>query len=341
MREHKRRPWIVLAVIVCSSIIVHAFAAESASSPVQLIQVPQLRVVDATIEAVHQATVSAQTSGRIIEILADVDDYVEKGAVIVRMRDKEQRAAYDAAQARFDEAEAEYKRVSEVYEKKLVAKAALDKAQAQLKATRAALEQAREALEHTVVRAPYSGIVVARHVEVGETARVGQELMTGLSLEKLRARVALPQSLINDVRQKQEAWVWLGPHLQQQIKAESLTISPFADEQSHTFLVRVNLPEGEYHVYPGMHTKVAFLTGAEERLVIPMSAMVHRSEVTGVYVNESGKPHFRYILPGRELSGERIEVLAGLTEGEQVMLDPIAATMAISSTDKTSADNKE
>jgi len=340
MRKWNRRPGNFLAVMVFVFTL-PAMAAEPLTQPVQQIQVPQLRVVDATIEAVHQATVSAQTGGRIIEILADVDDYVEKGAVILRMRDKEQRAAFDAAKARFEEAEAEYRRVSEVYEKKLVAKAALDKAQAQLKATRAAMEQAKEALDHTVVRAPYSGIVVKRHVEVGETARVGQDLMTGLSLERLRARVALPQSLINDVRQKQQAWVWVGPHQLQQVMAESLTISPFADEQSHTFLVRVNLPEGEHHVYPGMHTKVAFLTGAEDRLVIPAAALVQRSEVTGVYVSEAGKPSFRYIRPGRPLPDNRIEVLSGLAVGEQVLLDPVAATMAISTPGQTTATDKD
>jgi multidrug efflux pump subunit AcrA (membrane-fusion protein) len=162
-----------------------------------------------------------------------------------------------------------------------------------------------------------------------------------LSWKKSRARVALPQSLINDVRQKQQAWVWVGPNQLQQVKAESLTISPFADEQSHTFLVRVNLPEGEHHVYPGMHTKVAFLTGTEERLVIPAAALVRRSEVTGVYVSDAGKSEFRYIRAGRPLSDNRIEVLSGLAVGEQVLLDPAAATMAITSPGTTTATDKE
>ena len=127
----------------------------------------------------------------------------------------------------------------------------------------------------------------------------------------------------------------------QQVKAESLTISPFADEQSHTFLVRVNLPEGEHHVYPGMHTKVAFLTGAEERLVIPAAALVQRSEVTGVYVSEAGKLQLRYIRPGRPLPDNRIEVLSGLAVGEQVLLDPVAATMAITSPGTTTTTDKD
>ena len=300
---------------------------DASTARVQQQQLPEFRVIDATIEAVQQATVSAQTSGRIMEITVDVDDYVQKGTVIIRLRDKEQRAAFNAAKARFEEAESEYQRVKEIYGRKLVAKAALDKAEAQLKATRANMEQAQEALEHTMVRAPYSGIVVKRHVEVGETARVGQALMTGLSLEKLRAAVDLPQSLIHAVRKHQKAWVWVGKDKTKKVEAASLTISPFADSASHTFLVRVNLSAADLDVYPGMHTKVAFLVGQTQKLVIPASAVMHRSEVTGVYVMDKDKQiQFRQIRAGETLDNGTIEVLAGLNVDEMVMLNPLSAT---------------
>jgi len=318
------RTLAAVILIVCFNLPVYA---QDTSAVVRQITLPELRILDATIEAVHQATVSAQTAGRILEITVDVDDYVSKGDVIIRMRDKEQRAAFDAAKARFEEAQAEFTRVNEIYAKKLVARALLDRAEAQLKATRASLEQAQEALDHTQVRAPYSGIVVKRHVEVGENARVGQPLMTGLSLEKLRASVNLPQSLIQTVRQYQKAWVWLGAEQTQKVPAVSLTISPFADPATHTFAVRVNLAEQDDKVYPGMYTKVAFLIGEVQRTVIPGSAVVHRSEVTGVYVqHKDNKLSFRQIRTGEQLEEGQIEVLAGLTAGETVMLDPVAAT---------------
>ena len=307
----------------------NAFATDLPTASVQQVQSQKLSVIDATIEAVQQATISAQTTGRILEINVDVDDYVEKGKVIIRLRDKEQRA-FDATKARFDEAQSEFKRVQEIYAKKLVAKAALDRAEAQLKATRAAMAQAQEALDHTVIRAPYSGIVVKRLVEVGETARPGEPLMTGLSLEKLRAVVNLPQSLIYTVRQHQQAWVWVGPERETRVKAESLTISPFADPDSHTFLVRVNLPIGDHHIYPGMYTKVAFMSGEEARLVIPAQAVAHRSEVTAVYVkDEKGTLSLRQVRLGEVLPDNQVEVLAGLSAGETVVLDPVAAAAAI------------
>ena len=83
-------------------------------------------LTDAVVEAVNQSTLSAQTSGRITEILFDVDDFVNKGEVLIRFSDKEQKAALaransqlNEAQARLEQADKEYARISAIYEKKL------------------------------------------------------------------------------------------------------------------------------------------------------------------------------------------------------------------------------
>ncbi len=284
------------------------------------------RVLDAVIEAVNQATVSAQTSGRVTAILVDVDDVVNKGDVLLRMRDREQRARFNAAKARHIEAEAEYRRVKEIFAKKLVARAQLDRAEAQLKAAKAALEQAQENLENTVVRAPYSGIVVKRYIEVGETARVGKPLFTGLSLESLRATVNLPQDMIQRVRELRRARVIAGDG--NSIGAESLIISPYADPLSHTFLLRVNLPPGQHGLYPGMAVKAAFVTRESRKLLLPLSAVARRSEVSAVYVmDDNGHMSMRHVRLGRELADGQVEVLAGLAAGERVARDPLAATV--------------
>ena len=154
--------------------------------------------------------------------------------------------------------------------------------------------------------------------------------MTGLSLEKLRAVVNLPQSLIYAVRQHQQAWVWVGEERQTRVESKDLTISPFADPDSHTFLVRVNLPVGDHHVYPGMYAKVAFVTGEAKYLAIPEQAVAHRSEVTAVYVkDDKGGLSLRQVRLGETLPGNQVEVLAGLSVGEHVVLDPVAAAAAI------------
>ena len=306
---------------------------ETAPASYQL--APRERIWDGTIEAVNQATVSSQTSGRVAEILYDVDDFVEAGAVIMRFTDTEQRAAVasaraaaEEAEARFAEAESEHRRISAMFENGTVARARYDQAQANFNAARARLESARsgvasagEQLEYTVVRAPYAGIVSRRHVEVGEMVRPGEPLMSGLSLESLRVSIDVPQSMIEPIRRIGKARVYVDD---QQIEGERLTFFPIADPAANTFRVRVDLPEGAVTLYPGMFVKVGFVIGETERLLIPESAIVHRSELTAVYVVGDERVTLRQIRTGREY-GDQVEVLAGLADGERVALDPLRA----------------
>lgn len=330
------RPFLFLVAFFTTFV-----CAEDMALPVEeaaLRTVTAEQVFDGTLEAVNQSTVSAQTNGRIIELPFDVNDYVEKGEVIVRFRDTEQSARVEAArgnlkeaEARYNEAEAEFQRVSDVHEKGLISAAALDSARANLNAARAKreaaqanLKQAEEALEQTVVRAPYAGIVVERHVELGELATVGKPLMTGLSLEHLRAIVDVPQSFIEKVRTHQSADVILPDG--KRIPVNSLRIFPGADPGTHTFRVRAQLPVGQHGVYPGMLVKVAFAAGEKQQLTVPTEAVVRRSEITAVYVQDNnGNLSLRAIRVGRPTADERIPVLAGLQPGEKVATDPIEA----------------
>lgn len=292
---------------------------------VQYLDIDNERIIDALVEAIHKATVSSQTSGRVSNIYYDVNDYAKKGDILLRIRDKDQRATLKVAQADFHQTETEFKRINELFSKQLVARSLLDRAEADLKSATARLEQAQENLEYTVVRAPYSGILVKRHIEVGESARVGVPLFTGLSLEKLRVAVNLPQDIINVVRKNNQARV-LPLNKTRSIDASSMVINPYADADNHTFLVRVNLPEGDHGLYPGMAVKVAFKIGSVRKLAIPLKAVTYRSEITAVYViDEQQKLSFRQIRIGRQINDEMVEVLAGLEENEQVSMNPLTA----------------
>ena len=318
-------------------------AAELETAPASLEPLPLEQRFEGVLEAVNRATVSAQTSGRVVEILFDVDDYVERGAVLFKFSATEQSARHQQAQAALEEARArlreaqnERERIAGIYTKRLVAKAAMDKADAELKAAQARYESAQarvaetgEQLEHTVVRAPYAGIVVERHIEVGELANPGQPLMTGISLEHLRAVTAVPQRYVATVRAASEARVYAGDGAP--LISSDITVSPYADPKAHSFRVRVNLNTGDPSgLYPGMLVKVGFATGVAERVLIPPLALVRRSEVTAVYVVEpDGAVRFRQVRVGETLADGRIAILAGLVAGEQVALDPVQAARVL------------
>ncbi|HXH03839.1 MAG TPA: efflux RND transporter periplasmic adaptor subunit [Candidatus Competibacteraceae bacterium] len=308
-----------------------------ATLEVQSAPLPRERIWDGVVEAADQATLSAQTAGRVLELPYDVNDYVRAGDVVVRFTDVEQQAelrraqaALDAAQAAATEAEAEYRRFNELFERKLVARAQLDQAiarreaaRAQLEAAQAAVRAARQQLDYTVVRAPYSGILTQRHVEVGEAVQPGQALVSGLSLNRLRLRVELPQSEITALREQAQARVQLDDG--RWLDATRVVLFPYADPATHSFRVRVELPEAETGLMPGMIAKVAFALGTRQPLRVPVTALVRRSEVTAVYVlGADDRVSLRQIRPGHRF-GDQVEVLAGLRAGERIAADPAAA----------------
>lgn len=300
------------------------------------------RLLNGTVDVVNETTISAETSGTVTAIYYDVDDFVKQGDIILRIKATTQKAGLKAAnaivaeaKARLSEAQQEYKRVKDIYERKLVSKAKLDKATAALRAAEARLEAAQAArakasvqTQNTVVRAPYSGIVKIRHVELGEFVNVGQKLMTGVSLEKLRVNVNVPQRLINKIRSLRKARVLLDGQASKGIPVKDLTFFPYADPVSNTFKVRANLAEGVEGLFPGMFVKVAFVTGEKVQLVMPAKAVVYRSEVTGVYVvDDQDHVALRQVRVGKITANDEIVVLAGLSEGERVALDPVAAAI--------------
>ncbi len=334
---------LVLATTGLNSASVLASEDRLETGTVKFRTLAEEREFDGAVEAVMRSTISAQTAGEVIELPFDVNDFVPKGALIVRFDDVKQKARLDKAvaieaeaRARLAEAEEAFERENNLLQQGATSKAKHEAASANLKSTRAklrlaeaAVAEARKEYEHTVVRAPYSGIVVERFVEIGEQLQIGQPLGTGLSLEELRIAVEVPARYIDRVRQRQEARIVLPGEANAPVPIESLTIFPYADPKTHTFTVRVNLARGDHGLYPGMLAKVAFTVGAVEELVVPTQAIVRRSELTGIYVvTADGRIVFRQIRPGRAADGWTV-VLAGLDAGEEVALNPALAVIRL------------
>jgi RND family efflux transporter MFP subunit len=300
---------------------------------------------EAVIEAVRQSTVSSQISGRIVELRFDVGDFVKKGEVIARIDERAATQAVAASEAQVREADAaarnarlNYERSRQLLAQKFISQAALDKAEADSKQAQARLSamlagagQAATERSFATIVAPYSGVVAARHVELGEMAVPGKPLMTGFDPSTLRAVANVPQAQVAAIQASGKARVEV-PSLGRWIEVRQLTVVPAADPRTHTTQVRLELPEDARGVYPGVFARAHFTIGRAPRLLVPREAVFQRSEVTGVYVlDDRGAgglpPQMRQIRLGTAGDERAVEVLAGLRPGERVALEPVKAGM--------------
>ncbi|CAM5781173.1 efflux RND transporter periplasmic adaptor subunit [Castellaniella caeni] len=299
---------------------------------------------DGVIEAVQSTIVAAQTSGRVAEMRVDVGDHVKKGDMLLRLTDVEQQsarhgadAAVASARANRDEALANWKRASELSQRGLIARAQLDQAlarrdntEAALQAAQAALRAARQQTDYTVVRAPFDGVVTRRFADVGQAVQPAppQPLIAVASLAALRVDVVVPQSAAAEIRSNPVAEVLPTPAHTERVRAQRVTVLPYADAASHTFQVRVDLPAGTPGLYPGMTVKVAFRSAhGSEQLLVPEPALVRHGEVRGVYVVGADNIVTLRQLRLGERRGDAVEVLSGLSAGERVAADADAAVV--------------
>ncbi len=322
--------------------VMSAHAAEQlAVAPVEYREVAQTYVAEGLVEATRQSTVSAQISGRVKEIYFDVGDSVKPGQLILRIDERESVQALAGSQAQLAQAQANlqnakstYERAKQMFAQKFISQAALDKAEAdyqvavaQAAASSAGASQAGLAHAYTSVIAPYGGVVASRHVEVGEMVMPGKPLMTGFDPSEMRVLVSLPQYKLAEIGKHPEVMVEL-PTLGRYIKAASTQVQPLADARTHGTEARVTLPPSEEGVYPGMFVRAHFVIGKVKKLMLPVSAVLHRSEVVAVYVvDDKGGVKLRQVRLGDVSTDGGVEVLAGLTAGERVALDPIKAGM--------------
>lgn len=287
-------------------------------------------IISGHVEAINESTVSAQVNAKVKKINVDVDDRVAAGTILLELDDTELKAqlakataALEVAQAQQQQANSEYKRLlalkgdSFVSENDMTkAKSAVDVAKANVNLTKAQISEVNQLLTYTVIVAPYSGVVTARHIEVGETANFGQPLLTGFALNQNRLKVHIPNSLIDSV---ESAGSLLVKNDQGQWQTlTNLTIAPSADPLTHTVMVRANIDKSQFSQRPGSFIDVAVKVDNREALTVPASSVFYQGDLSAVYVQKADKIVLRQVMVGENYD-DRIEVITGLSENETVI----------------------
>lgn len=314
-----------------------SFAADAAPTGAPLGVVVQMRDVDlgfpveATVEAVRQATVAAQIAGRVIEVRADAGQRVKQGELLMRIDAREAAGSDASAKAMLAEAAAAYERAKNLHAKKFISQAALDQAAAAYEAARGAAASSGAGASHGTVTAPISGVVAQRHVEAGEMATPGKPLITLFDPKGMRVIANLPQYKLAELKKSPRARIEF-PETGRWIDVQRIEILPTVDARSHTATARLYLADKVEGVVPGAYARAHFTVGQAQKLTVPPAAVLRRGEVTAVYViDDKGAARLRQVRLGEAIAGGEIEVLAGINSGERVSLTPVKAGIELKS----------
>jgi RND family efflux transporter MFP subunit len=289
------------------------------------------------IEAVRQGTLGSQASGRVTQVLVRNGDDVKAGQPLIQIEAGDSGdtavasdAAASGAEARLVSARADYERAQRLRAQDYISVAAMQRAEAALRsaeadaqATGAQAKAARTRAAWHTVTAPYSGHVTDLWVSAGDLATPGKPLLDLYDPAAMRVIAQVPESLAARVQSGQAAELVVGTSAP--IVIATWRVIPAIDPLTHSVEVRAELPAGT-GLEPGQFASLLLpLREASSQLRIPLSAILRRSEVIGVYVVDgNGAAHLRQVRLGPVI-GNSVIVLSGLQSGEQVALDPVAA----------------
>jgi len=290
---------------------------------------PTYYVAVGTVRSRTNATVSAQLSGRILQVLADAGQAVETGDLLatVDSQELETRAAQaasalEAAQSELTDARLHHTRMSRLLPEEAITQAQMDRADARLRQASATveaagkrLEEARIVLGYASIRSPMSGVIDSRQAETGDLAFPGKPLFVIHNPRGLRLEASVREGMIGRIETGRGVEVELTA-LGTEVAGTVEEIVPSADPVSRTFLVRVSLPPAK-GLYPGMFGRLKLRIEDHPAVLVPEAAVSMVGQLRTVLVRVEGRWVRRYVTLGERGDG-RVEVLSGLEGGETV-----------------------
>lgn len=288
-------------------------------------------------------SIGVRVPGRIDAYEAQEGDFVRKGAVLVRLDDRDYQAALKKAQANLELAQAnlilkqkQERRMRELYARGLVAAQELDVAENALAVARAEVHQAeaevlsaRVNLDYTRLTSPTDGIVLAKLKEVGEIAVPGGfagagDLIRIANLDDMRAEVDINEVDFRRVRMEQQVEVVPDAYPDRSYSAQVVKIYPQANRQKGTLKVEVKLAQVDEYLRPDMSVRINFLADAPKtngapHIIAPRSAVRGAGEQTFVWTVRNGQAYRISIQVGEDF-GDSVQVTSGLEGGEALIL---------------------
>lgn len=292
------------------------------------------------LEAEETVAVYAQAAERVADLLVEEGDTVQRGQVLVRLQADAQRTELAKAQGQLARAQREFNRQQRLWEEKLISEQAYNDAAHELEQVQLQVDEAELQLSYTVVRAPITGTVTRRAVNLGDQIGTSQLLFELVDFDTIVARIFVPEKELVHLSRGQTARI-VAPALGgAEFMGRVERLSPIVDPQSGTVKVTVGIPGRTQNLRPGLYVDVSLVTDTRDQVVlVPKKALVYDQDQVFVYriardgeggatverlLVEPALEDKEHVLPaGDRLSvGDRIVIAgqAGLKDGASVRL---------------------
>lgn len=278
--------------------------------------------------------VAAEVDGRVVAVAVDVGQSVVAGDVLARLDDKDFRLNHDAAQAETRRLEAlignqgrQVERLRDMVKNNFTTESVLEEAvaqlealQAQLNAAQAHLAVARRNLERAVVRAPVSGKVEQRNVDVGDYVKSGTAVFQLAARDLLRVQIPFPESIASQLRSGLAVELISPTAPDKTVQGRITEILPMIGSSSRAVnLITEIVNPGDWQ--PGSSVNAHLLLEEyPDAVTVPETSVVRRPAGEVVYVIREGKAEQRVVTTGIRRQGY-VQILSGLSVAETVAVD--------------------
>ncbi|HEX7333666.1 MAG TPA: efflux RND transporter periplasmic adaptor subunit [Pyrinomonadaceae bacterium] len=274
-----------------------------------------LEEVERSIRAAESARAAAQANEKLARTtLARYETLFQRRSVSPQEFD-EVRTKYEIAKAESERAD-RLLQASVAREKQM--RARIDQAKADV-------ANARVYVGYSRIASPIDGVVVSRHADIGYMATPGMPLLTIENSSRYQLHASVEESKLGKIRLQDQAHVTLEA-LDKELSGTVEQIVPAADPATRSYTVKIDLPNVDgAQLRSGLYGKARFTIGQRKLLAVPRTAVIQQGQLAGVYVvDQSGVARLRLVKTGTVI-WDRVEVLSGLNEGEQIIGEGVTA----------------
>jgi membrane fusion protein, multidrug efflux system len=295
---------------------------------VQREQWPATMTAIGTMEAVHGVMVSADLPGTVARINFDSGKPVREGEILVELDTRQERAQLASLEAQRDLAHVNFGRMQQLVNEGVISRAEFDQATAQQKATEANVAEIRATIERKTIRAPFSGILGIRKVNLGQYLPAGSPIVSNQSLNPIYVNIGVPQQAAAQVQVGRKLHVTTEDVAGKVFTGTVTAIDSEVDQTTRNIQVQATLPNPDGKLRPGMFVQAQLTVGSgHEVITLPASAINYAPYGDSVYVitdlkDPKGQTYRGVKQQFVKLEGSRgdqVGIVSGLNPGDEVV----------------------